>query len=367
MNKWLLLLTPLPLIAIGLFLFFQPAPSGEENLVAQNQPLTPTNTPTPQPTVSFQKPGNFKELTGSTHVFQRFNNCGPAALSMLLSFYGQNISQEVLGQKLRPYQNPQGDNDDKSVTLPEFAEEAKNYGFTAYYRPNGDVELLKTFLANDIPVVTRTWLKENDDIGHYRIVKGFDENTKEFIQDDSLQGKNLRYSYSSFLKLWQGFNYEYLILVKENQVPLAEAILGEELDEKVAFRNALEKALAEEKADPSNPYPVFNQSINNYYLGNYIASIKDYERISSQLPFRMLWYQIQPIQAYKENKDFQKVFGLTDQILNNHNRAFSELYVIRGEIYQQQNNLPAAKAEYEKAVLYNQNNQSFQQKLNSVN
>ena len=76
---------------------------------------SPTPTPTLPPLPSQ------KILPNDYHVFQTFNNCGPAALSMELSYYGINISQQELVQDLRPYQNPQGDNDDKSVTLDELA------------------------------------------------------------------------------------------------------------------------------------------------------------------------------------------------------------------------------------------------------
>src|SRR3989344_1067131 len=43
-----------------------------------------------------------KVLTGGTQVFQTFNNCGPAALSMALSYYGIKVSQHELGDILRP-------------------------------------------------------------------------------------------------------------------------------------------------------------------------------------------------------------------------------------------------------------------------
>lgn len=69
----------------------------------------------------------------------------------------------------------------------------------------------------------------------------------------------------------------------------------------------------------------------------------------------MLWYQIEPILAYQRLKDYKRVFQLTDKILNNYNRAFSELYYIRGEIFQEQGKRVLAKTEFEKAIFYNEN------------
>ena len=54
-----------------------------------------------------------------------------------------------------------------------------------------------------MPVIVKTLTKINEDIGHYRIVKGYDDATGEIIYDDSFKKKNLRFSYNSFNKLWK--------------------------------------------------------------------------------------------------------------------------------------------------------------------
>lgn len=141
------------------------------------------------PTPSIITIPNSKTLKTDYHIFQTFNNCGPAALSMALHFYGVDVSQEELGLALRPYQVANGDNDDKSVTLDELANKAKDYGFIPFHRPMGNPQLIKRFITNGIPVITRTWTKPNEDIGHFHVVKGYDDDSQTFLQDDSLQGK----------------------------------------------------------------------------------------------------------------------------------------------------------------------------------
>lgn len=195
--------------------------------------LLAANTPT-QPLPTIQTPPAQKILPTDYHIFQSFNNCGPAALSMALRFYGIDKSQEELGQSLRPWQNPGGINDDKSVTLEEVAQESKKYGFVPYRRPNGDMEKIKMFITYDMPVITRTWLEPGEDIGHYRVVKGYNSEKQQLIQDDSLQNKNLWYSYDDFNAVWDKFNYEYLVLVPKDKQEIAETILGEDKDSKIA-------------------------------------------------------------------------------------------------------------------------------------
>ena len=283
---------------------------------------------------------------------------------MLLSYFGIDKSQKELGDKLRPHQQPPGDNDDKSVTLEELAREGENLGFTAYHRPNGDITLLKQFISHGIPVITRTWLKENEDIGHYRLIRGYNET--ELIQDDSLQGKNLTYTYAEFDALWKKFNYEYLVLVRDEQKELAGAILGENLDEKTSWEIATHNAKTALDENPEDIYARFNLSVAHFNNGEYGQSAAEYEKIEDKLPFRTLWYQTEPILAYVKLKDYDRVFAITDKVLNNGNRGFSELYLIRGKIYQEQGKKDLAREEFEKAVLYNKNLAEAQQALNSL-
>lgn len=365
-----MLLLPLfliPLVGLSAWLIavnIQPPTLEFNTIFTQKEIATevPTITPTPTPqAIQVKQPGERSLLSLPVQAFQTFNNCGPATLSMMLAYFGMAVSQQELGQKLRPWQNPQGINDDKSVTVAELADEAKNYNVIPYYRPNGDIQKLKLFLANDFPVLTRTWLKEDEDIGHYRVVRGFDETTREVIQNDSLQGENLRFGYDEFLRLWQGFNYEYLVLVPPEKKEVVEAILDTETNEKVAWRNALERAQKESAESPQNPYLIFNQTVAYYQLGQYQDAVAAFERAENQLPSRMLWYQIDPIIAYQRLGKYDRVFAMTDAILNNQNRAFSELYIIRGESYQAQGKIDLARQEFEKAVLYNKNLKIAQQ------
>ncbi len=69
------------------------------------------------------------------------------------------------------------------------------------------------------------------------MVKGYDEATRELIQDDSLQGANLRYAYDDFSALWQAFNYEYVVLVPVGKVTTVKLVLGQDADEKYARFN----------------------------------------------------------------------------------------------------------------------------------
>ncbi len=304
--------------------------------------------------VKVSQPGDYHLLKSSRQVYQTFNNCGPATLSMILSWYEVNVSQKELGDKMRPYQHPKGDNDDKTIFTSEFTDWAKKYGLNAENRVNGDLETLKLFVTNGIPVVVKTWLRVDEDIGHFRIVRGFDEGKKVIIQDDSYHGPDKKISYFDFMSMWQPFNYAYMIIYSSQKEKLVKAILKDE-DEVASWKNSIVRAQKEADLDPENIYPWFNLSTAYYHTGDYQQSTQAFERVEARLPRRMLWYQIEPIRAYQALKNYDRVFEITDKLINGGNRAFSELYQIRGEIYLTQGDVNKAKEQFELALLYNKN------------
>jgi hypothetical protein len=305
-------------------------------------------------------------LQNDYQVFETWNNCGPASLSMALSYFGIHESQATLGQILRPYQNDQGNNDDKDVTIDELANEARTFGLLAYHRPDGNIRLLKRFIAIGVPVVAETILTMDDDIGHYRVVKGYDDRTQTIIQDDSMQGHNVQFSYADFDSMWKRYNYEYLVLVPRDKELLARAILGKDMSVRTAWQDTVRMDRAVLAVDPSDVASRFNLSVALYYVGKYRQSVAEFEKVQYQLPARTLWYQIEPIEAYYALGAYQKVFSLTETILNNGDRAFSQLYILRGDIDRKQGNIQAAKVEFENAVFYNANLKAAKNALRSI-
>ncbi len=305
-------------------------------------------------------------MQGGSHSFQTFNNCGPAALSMALSFYGIVETQEKLGQDLRPYQVKSGDNDDKSVTLEELAQKADSIGFIAFYRPGGNIELLKKFIVNDMPVITTTLTKKNEDIGHYRVIYGYDDRKRELTQNDSLQGRELTYTYLDFMALWKQFGYQYLVLVPQEKLETAKEILGEYIDEQVAWEKTAAGLTHALTITPEDTTTRFLLSIAYFNIGKYQDAVNEFEKVESLLPKRALWYQIEPIKAYYQLGNYDRVLSITSNIIENGNRAFSELYIIRGNVFLNQGNVTSAKAEYEKAVYYNENLKEAKERLNLI-
>ncbi|MFW5703935.1 MAG: C39 family peptidase [Patescibacteria group bacterium] len=320
------------------------------NLIQTSPTASPSATPIP-----FKHAGERSQIKLPIYQAQTFNNCGPASLAMMMHWAGTPVTQEELGQQMRPYQTPYGDNDDKSVSSEEIVYWAEQYGLYAIHRPGGDLDLIRTFLANGIPVMVTSWLHPQEDIGHFRILTGFDDTSKTLYQDDSYDGPNLSIDYSTLLEMWKPFQYEYHIVVDPSKKALVEAILGNRTDLSYTWQQTLNQAHQQLSVDNTDTYARFNLAVAYYHLGNYQETVKEYEQIAAQLPRRMLWYQIEPIQAYLEIGRYQTVRSMTAQILNNENRAYSELYLLRGASYEAEGDNQQARYEFEQAVKYNTN------------
>ena len=292
-------------------------------------------------------------------VGQTFNNCSSVGLMITLSYWGIKDTQEAIAEATRPFNNPKGNNDDKSVTLYELADYAqKKYGLVTYVRPNGDIETLKKFVAHDIPVLTRALMYPEDDIVHYRVIRGYDDTKRIVIETDGIEGKKQPYSYETWMHMWKDFNYAYLIIVPEEKRLLAEKLLGESLDEKKAWVNAKERAYKEMSSNPNDLRSNYNLITALYYLGEHRSTIEEFEKIENKLTRRKLWYQPEPIDAYFKLGYDDKVIEHVDYIVNDNNKAVSELYVLKAKIYEKRKMYKQAKAEYNKAIFYNEHLQS---------
>lgn len=347
----------------GSIVFFR---SGNERLQEksdkreQEKTLSESPTKVPEPI-----PLEYR-LSGGTYSAQTFNNCGPASLSMALSFQSKYVTQAQLASILRPYNNPLGGIDDKAVFAEELVLEAQRQGLESLMRPNGTIPLMQELLAQDISIIVRTWLNQTEDIGHYRVLTGYNQTTNEIYMDDSYNGPNISLSEDLFLTLWQPFNYGYIIIYPKEKADIVAGILGEQQNEITAWESSVTRAEEELLTNPQDPYALFNKAVAKYYLGSPEETTVLYEQALENLPGRMLWYQIEPIYAYYETKQYDIALDHIDSILMHGNLAFSELHIVKGNIYRDQGNIDQAKRSYENAILYNENYQKAKDSLNAL-
>ena len=76
----------------------------------------------PAENIVFEGLSSQVQLTGLTHQWQTWNNCGPATVTTQMSYFGRSESQAEAAQFLKP--NP----DDKNVSPHELTAYARSLG-----------------------------------------------------------------------------------------------------------------------------------------------------------------------------------------------------------------------------------------------
>jgi hypothetical protein len=168
------------------------------------------------------------------HEWQTWNNCGPAALAIGLSYFGVERTQADIATVLR------SEPADKNVSLDELLGYAATTGVLSRLRLNGTVDLLRKLNNAGIPLLTEGWLRVGEDIGHYRIVRGYDPDTGQLLTQDSFHGPNLWVDDEEFAAMWRPFFLAYAPLYRAEQEPLVTALPGADWKHEAMSAGALD-------------------------------------------------------------------------------------------------------------------------------
>ncbi len=308
----------------------------------------PTEEQNPEIGAIHRPAGKKAILPAAKWVPQTYNNCGPATTSMVLQYFGKNVSQEETKAALRS--NPT----DSNVFTYEIRDYLKNkWGVESKLMYNGSVELIKTLISNGFYVVIEDTLHPNEDIGHTTIIRGFDDDQGILIADDSFLGTGITYPYEEFEeKQWKPFNHEYLPVYTKDKEAVLRSIIGDNWDEEVMYKNAIDRNEAAILKDPKDMYAWFNLGTSYFGLHDYEKAKVAFER-SREIgwPMRMLWYQIQPVQTYNKVGEYDKALELANLGLR-FNDSFAELHLEKAIAYKGMNDLVAARTEVEKALSF---------------
>jgi hypothetical protein len=287
---------------------------------------TPTVTPTPSP-VPTAIPQSV-QLTGVRHEYQKWNNCGPANLSMALSFWGWDGDQRPIAEFVKP--NPR----DKNVMPYEMADFVESgTGLRVIIRVGGDIELLKRFIAAGFPVLVEKGFEGSGFsgwMGHYEVLTGYDDKKQRFTAQDSYIMANLPIEYDKLELYWRHFNYTYIIIYPADRESEVFSLLGPHVDETYNFQYAAQLASDEifQLSGRALFFAWFNRGTNLKALQDYVGAAAAYDeafQIDAELAvsdpehraWRMLWYQTGPYFAYYYTGRYYDVVSLANFTINN--------------------------------------------------
>lgn len=324
---------------------------------------TPTVTPTPTPLPEYVR------LEGITRIQQSFNNCGPANLTQVLNWYGDETTQADAASYLKP--NPE----DRNVSPWQLSDYVNDFtGLRSTVHSGGDLELLKRLIAAGFPVVIEKGYEPNTDsstgwFGHYLTVFGYDEREGVFYSMDSyLKVDPINGRADSFEEIesyWQHFNYTFYVVYEPDQEQIVFDIIGPELlNPLTMWENTAVQAQEDIDQDPENAFAWFNLGTSLTRIGEITGETEFYENGASAfdqartigLPPRMLWYEFRPYLAYMKVGRYDDMLALADAVFATQGGLnVEETYLYQGHALLFQGDVNGAADAYERALQLNEN------------
>ena len=320
---------------------------------------SPTATSTPVPIPEAGRLGSVR------HHFQTWNNCGPANLAMGLSYFDLFLTQDQTASGLKP------DPEDRNVSPFEMTAFVNDQtDLAAIDRANGSLDTLRRLVANDFPVIVELGIDPPGEYrwmgwyGHYLLIVAYDDVAEQVWAFDSwfgtseTPGENAdvagrEVSYSELDRYWRQFNRNYIVLFEPERRGEVEAIIGSDMDDHIMWQEALNMAQVEASSEPDNAFLWFNLGTVYNALGDSetAALAFDQARILG-LPWRMLWYQFGPYEAYYQVGRYDDVLLLADLTLKDR-PYFEESFYYKGLALEASGELRDARENLEKAVRFN--------------
>jgi tetratricopeptide (TPR) repeat protein len=342
---------------------------------------TPTYTRTPTPTLTPTSLPSSVLLKGISCERQLMNNCGPATLSMNLSYYDWGKNQNATAAVLRPNGK---DVNVMPYELVDFVNEHTE--LQALWRYGGDLQTIKALLTAGIPVMIEKGfqpytLRNEGWMGHYNLVVGYDDEKKILtVQDSYLMSyppwggeipQNLWDSFIGFdfyyreiEQAWRSFNFVFIVVYqpeRENDVLNA---LGPLATDEEAYRIAYERAMQE----TTSLTDVRDKFFAWFNAGTSLVGLQDYSAAATAFdtafgiypdidvnsrPYRMLWYATDPYAAYYYSTRYQDVINLADQTLGHMAEpVLEESFYWRALSYYALGNTTRAVADLRSSLIY---------------
>lgn len=143
-------------------------------------------------------------ISGVPFIRQDTNFCGPAALASVMSYYGEMVDQQTIGEATY-------DPKLKGCLLSDLENFARSKGFETT-ADRGTVDQIKDFLHQEKPVIVLVdlgwWFVSRP---HYLVIIGYSK--EGFIAHSGYEASQL-YEYEKFKGLWEKIGSTYLMVYR---------------------------------------------------------------------------------------------------------------------------------------------------------
>jgi len=229
---------------------------------------------------------------------------------MAMSAHGVAIDQLAAAAELKP------DREDTNVTPDELAAYIGRHGLVARVRYGADRGRLRALVRAGAPVIVEHWVsvEGRGEMGHYRVVTGYDDDAAAFTAADSYYGPSERYAYAEVEAMGRPFLGAYVVVHRPEQASAVAAALGPDADDAAMWARVGADVTAYAAAAPDDPWAHVALGEWRARRGDAEGAVDAYARARQiGLPFRALWYQFGYAAALYETGAHDALVALADE------------------------------------------------------
>ena len=282
-------------------------------------PIPPTVAPTPKPapapsstpSVAIKPAADKVLLDPMAWESQKWNNCAPMSALMAMSYFGVKKTQAECAAVLHPIA------EDKNTSPAEIVDFITKNGLKTMVVENGSVDTVKKLLSNGIPVITQTFSHPNEDVGHWRVMRGYDTSKGTIILNDALMDRPaVPIDNATADDFWNAFDHRMLPVYTAKLEPMVKAILGLDADNKTNLSRAIAAAESNLDKKPRDINALRNAGYLRATSGDCKGALEIWNRVVALGPIsRFLWYQLWPVECSNKVGNYQQTMTLTEGIL----------------------------------------------------
>lgn len=315
------------------------------------------------------RPNEYRlDLSRLRHEYQGWNNCGPTTLTMGLSYYGYTQDQTAAANYLKPHR------EDKNVSpweMVQYVNEATS--IRALQRVGGNLQLIRSLLAAEFPVVVEKGFEPDPDegwMGHYLLLIGYNDADGYFYTYDSYMGhgnfQGLHEPYNRITNYWWHFSNAFIVIYTPEREAELLQLLGDYADPNVAYQQVAVEAQTRLQSNPDDAWSWFNVGDALTMLGQYEQATSFFEiALEKGLPWRTLWYRHTPLEAFYQSGRFDLVLELTAVNLEN-TTYVEEWHYYQGMVWASRGNTDEARRHFQRALQYNSRHEASRAALASL-
>jgi hypothetical protein len=207
-------------------------------------------------------------------IVQTLNNCGPASIGEVLSYWGIARTQQQVQAVVRADGSPYGM---APFGVPGYA---RSLGMRAMIGVDGTERVIKALISNHFPVIANQWVSIDDHIRHYRPIEAYDDRRGIFVSADPYLGPDHVITYGDFAQMWTVSDDRFLVIYPISLQSLLDAVLASAgWSHTAAYRhdlsweqNRLRHPVADVPATLAHYYGYPSLAWDEMELGNYTAA-----------------------------------------------------------------------------------------------